>query len=122
MRPLFFLAVSALTLAPATVFAQDLAPGPGADVVGQACSACHGIDQVTSVRKDEGGWRDTVTAMVNNGASLTDAQMDVVVHYLATNYGMGPTPAAAPAAAATAPADAAAAPAAPAAPAPAPAQ
>jgi hypothetical protein len=117
LRPLFILTLSSLLAAPLAAGAQTLRPGPGADLVQGSCGNCHGIDQVTSQQKDEAGWRTTVINMVNNGAALSDHDIDTVVSYLAANYGFGPPPAgdtaaaagaAAPAAGAAAPAGAAA--------------
>ncbi len=93
MRPLFILTLSSLLAAPLAAGAQTLKPGPGADLVQGSCGNCHGIDQVTSQQKDEAGWRTTVNNMVNNGAALSDHDIDTVVSYLAANYGFGPPPA-----------------------------
>jgi hypothetical protein len=103
--------------------AQDLPPGPGADLLSRACQSCHGLDTVMSEKHDVDGWRSVVGSMINNGASLTDQEADTVANYLATNFGNAPAPAAsaaappasagAPAASAAAPADASAAAAAP---------
>jgi hypothetical protein len=110
LRPLFILTLSSLLAAPLAAGAQTLKPGPGSDLVQGSCGNCHGIDQVTSQQKDEAGWRTTVINMVNNGAALSDHDIDVVVSYLASNYGFGPPPAGdAAAAGAAAPAGATAA-------------
>ena len=121
MKRLFALTLGALIAAPAAAMAQDLPPGPGADVVQRACQTCHGLDQVTSVRNSADGWRGVVNEMVNNGAVVSDADADQIVTYLSTNFGTGAAPAAAAAPAPAAAAPAAAAPADAAAPAAAPA-
>jgi len=125
MRSLPFFASLAFLALPASAMAQDLPPGPGADVTVKVCSSCHGMDQVVGERHDAAGWTGVVNDMINNGASATDDEAKQIVDYLTTNFGVAPPPAAAGAAPAApaAPADAAA-PAAPAAPAatPAPAQ
>jgi hypothetical protein len=92
-------------------YAQDLPPGPGADVVARVCSGCHGLDQVTSERHTADGWNDVVNAMVGNGASATDDEQNQIVNYLAANYGSPGAPALAPAPGAPALAPAAGAPA-----------
>ena len=95
MNRLIALTLGALIAAPAAAMAQDLPPGPGADVVQRACQTCHGLDQVTSVRNSADGWRGVVNEMVNNGAVVSDADADQIVTYLSTNFGTGAPPAAA---------------------------
>jgi hypothetical protein len=91
--------------------AQDTLPdGPGKAETLTACSGCHGIGQVLGEHRDAEAWATTVTAMINNGAPVADADFDKVVGYLTAHFGPeGQAPAAAaPAAPATAaPADAA---------------
>jgi hypothetical protein len=74
--------------------AQDLPPGPGADLLSRACQSCHGLDTITSEHHDRDGWRAIVGDMINSGASLSDTEADTVADYLGTNFGMGPAPAA----------------------------
>ncbi len=64
--------------------AQGLPPGNGQGVVQSACTACHGIDVIVSQRHTADEWRDVVSEMVGNGASLTDDQFATVVKYLST--------------------------------------
>jgi mono/diheme cytochrome c family protein len=64
--------------------AQGLPPGDGQNVVQSACTACHGIDVIVSQRHTPDEWRDVVSEMVGNGASLTDDQFAAVVKYLST--------------------------------------
>jgi hypothetical protein len=119
MRAGFVFVCLGMLAAPVGAYAQDLPPGPGAEVVTKVCSGCHGLDQVTSERHTADGWNDIVNAMVGNGASATDTEQDQIVKYLAANYGSpdAAAPALAPAAAPGTPA----APGAPVAPAAAPA-
>lgn len=74
--------------------AQELPPGDGRDTVQSACTACHGIDVIVSQRHTLDEWRDVVSQMVGNGASLTDDQFATVVKYLSTTLtpvGAAPT-------------------------------
>lgn len=64
--------------------AQELPPGGGRDIVQDACTACHGVDIIVSKRHTPDEWRDVVSQMVGNGASLTDDQFATVVKYLGT--------------------------------------
>jgi mono/diheme cytochrome c family protein len=70
-------------MSPAAI-AQGLPPGNGQAVVQSACTACHGIDVIVSQRHTADEWRDVVSEMVGNGASLTDDQFATVVKYLGT--------------------------------------
>jgi hypothetical protein len=87
------LIAASLLLMPVSAFAQDLPPGPGADIISRSCQACHGLDQVTSTHHDEAGWTSTVAEMVGNGAVLTDDEQTQVVKYLTANFGPGGAPA-----------------------------
>jgi hypothetical protein len=119
LNRLFALTLGVLIAAPAAAMAQDLPPGPGADVVQRACQTCHGLDQVTSVHNSADGWRGVVNEMINNGAVVSDDDAAQIVTYLSTNFGVsGAAAPAAAAPAAAAPAAAAPAAAAPAAAAP----
>lgn len=74
--------------------AQELPPGDGQDIVKSACTACHGINVIASKRLTPDEWRDVVSQMVGNGASLTDDQYSAVVNYLSTKLAPnGATPA-----------------------------
>lgn len=112
MRSLPLFASLAFLALPVSAMAQDLPPGPGAEVTVKACSGCHGMDQVVGERHDAAGWTGVVNDMINNGASATDDEAKQIVDYLTTNFGVAPPPAAgaAPAADAAAPAAAPAAP------------
>lgn len=57
-------------------------------LVEKACgSGCHAVEVVTSQRMSAADWRATVTNMVARGAPLSDAQVNVVVAYLAKTLG-----------------------------------
>jgi mono/diheme cytochrome c family protein len=76
--------LSSAMFSAAPVIAQGLPPGDGRDVLQIACTACHGIDVIVSQRHTPDEWRDVVSEMVGNGASLTDDQFATVVKYLST--------------------------------------
>ena len=112
MRNLVLLTFVGLVAAPLGAYAQDLPPGPGADVTTRVCTACHGASEMMSERHDADGWGSVVSQMVGQGANATDAEQEQIINYLAATF---PKPGAAPAdaAAPAAPADAAAFPPAP---------
>jgi len=75
-----------------------LPPGEGRDLMATACSQCHPLNVIRSMREGAEGWKRHVYNMVTRGAQLNAREADMVVAYLAANF--GPTMAAAAAAAA----------------------
>ena len=65
----------------------DLPEGKGKDVVMAVCTECHGLFQFTSFRLSKKGWEGVVTTMISNGAPLYDEEKEMVVEYLAKNFG-----------------------------------
>jgi competence ComEA-like helix-hairpin-helix protein len=72
---------------------NDLPEGEGKDLVVRLCTSCHGIEEVISARKSEAVWSNTVDAMVQRGATGKDEEFDLVIKYLAKNFGATPQPA-----------------------------
>jgi mono/diheme cytochrome c family protein len=66
-----------------------LPPGEGRDIVAVACSQCHPITILRSLREGDQGWRQHINKMVLRGAQLTAAETDIVVDYLSTVFGPG---------------------------------
>ncbi|MGH9785530.1 MAG: helix-hairpin-helix domain-containing protein [Terriglobia bacterium] len=69
------------------VWSQTLPEGKGKDVVEATCSACHGLTNVTSGRNSKEVWKFIVADMVSRGALLEDAEITLVVEYLAEHFG-----------------------------------
>jgi len=65
---------------------KELPPGPGKAIVERACTVCHGVENILDKRGTVDDWSNTVNTMVSNGADLSDAEIPVVVKYLATNF------------------------------------
>jgi len=95
VRTLTILAFS-ITLA-RFVPAQTLPEGPGKEVFANVCSACHGLDIITSQKQNAAAWKAAVNDMKSRGASATDAEFESIVNYLAKNFGTGDDAAHAPA-------------------------
>lgn len=95
LREFVLVAVTALLLAVNQSFAthapQDdqLPEGPGRAILQNACASCHELTEVTKFRGyyDAAEWRDIVVTMVKYGAPLKDKDVDVLVDYLAKNFG-----------------------------------
>lgn len=71
---------------------SDLPEGEGKDLVVRLCTSCHGIEEVISTRKSEALWSNTVDAMIQRGATGKDEEFDLVIKYLAKNFGATPQP------------------------------
>jgi len=57
---------------------------------------CHELAHVTRSKLSRGEWVDNLQRMRERGAPLTDAEVEVIVTYLAAYYGRDPAPAPAP--------------------------
>ena len=58
-----------------------------ASLVNTVCASCHTLDRVNNKKADSEAWTTTVTRMQGKGADLTDAQVPLVVEYLARTSG-----------------------------------
>ncbi|MBA3896703.1 MAG: hypothetical protein H0X36_06135 [Sphingomonadaceae bacterium] len=83
---------AAIGLSPA-LFAQEAPSEGGRALFNQHCSACHTLENATNQHLPESKWRGIVTRMIDNGAEITPADQEVIVGYLAKNYGAPATPA-----------------------------
>ncbi len=82
-----------LTAALAPSRAQNLPDGKGKELVADYCSACHGLDSVTSQRADKDGWETIVAYMVSRGMTATNEEVATIVAYLAKAFPPAPAPA-----------------------------
>ena len=64
----------------------SLPEGKGKAVVESVCTQCHGLSNITNNRFSKADWQGVVEQMINNGASLTDAEKETVVEYIAQNF------------------------------------
>jgi len=63
---------------------------PGKNQVVAMCSMCHSLDYITqhTAILDRAGWEKTVGKMINvMGAPINNADKQVIIDYLAQNYG-----------------------------------
>ena len=88
-----FAAVAALSLSAVPVAAQQpanaLPPGDGRDLVATACTQCHALTVILSMRDGPTGWKRHLYHMVMRGAQLSPREVDTVLAYLDTNFGPG---------------------------------
>jgi competence ComEA-like helix-hairpin-helix protein len=80
-----FFTAALLVILPAR--AQDLPDGPGKEVFNRVCTQCHGLDQVVELKQTKAEWSALVDTMVQYGAVAKDEEFDVIIDYLAKNFG-----------------------------------
>ncbi len=74
--------------------ASALPEGAAKAFIVRSCIECHGLDRITTRRKDEAGWRANVKDMVRLGAELRPEEETVMIAYLVQHFGRQPSSAA----------------------------
>lgn len=85
-----FGAVCALCLSGA-VYGQNLPEGKGKAELIRGCTDCHGTDMITQKRRTPEDWRKVVNDMAARGSDATPADIETIIRYLSTNFGMKKT-------------------------------
>jgi mono/diheme cytochrome c family protein len=85
--PALCTAALAITIAVPARAQGALPPGEGRDLMTTACSQCHPLNVIRSMREGAEGWKRHVYNMVTRGAQLNAREADMVVAYLAANFG-----------------------------------
>jgi cytochrome c5 len=83
----FFATMMAASVAFA--FGQEvvLPDGEGKQILQDKCAACHDLTFVTKQHLNKDEWNDMVKIMVASGATVSDAEMPVLIDYLVKNFG-----------------------------------
>jgi cytochrome c5 len=68
----------------------ELPDGPGKEIAEKSCQSCHELTNLTHASKNLDDWRDTVSVMIDNGADVPMEKLDILVKYLAKNFGPKP--------------------------------
>jgi cytochrome c5 len=63
-----------------------LPEGAGKQIVLQTCTQCHDLSRVREHRATAEEWLNTLEAMLNEGAPISDDELPVVLRYLARNF------------------------------------
>lgn len=63
--------------------------GPGRELLLNRCTVCHNLDRVRAHRGTRELWEEALSAMLNEGAFLTDAEFATLVDYLTEHFGPG---------------------------------
>jgi cytochrome c5 len=65
----------------------ELPEGDGKAIATEFCQDCHKLSNLTAARKAPDDWHDTVQTMMDRGARLPQDKVDILVAYLAKNFG-----------------------------------
>jgi cytochrome c5 len=60
--------------------------GRGKDVVLSVCTQCHDLTRIKRGRRSPEEWEETLNAMLNEGAPLSDRDYPIVLQYLSNNF------------------------------------
>jgi mono/diheme cytochrome c family protein len=69
---------------------QNPAPSPkvnAKDLFEGVCSGCHTLQRVREQQRTKEEWRATTRAMIDQGAVLTPEETEMLLDYLAANFG-----------------------------------
>jgi cytochrome c5 len=80
-------ATGAAPAASAAAKPVELPDGEGKEVAVENCQACHKLTNITKSHKDLDDWKETVQTMIDRGANVPPDKVDVLVQYLAKNFG-----------------------------------
>ena len=64
-----------------------LPDGPGKAILLNTCTVCHDLQRVRRTQASREEWAETLGAMLNEGAQLSDQDFPVLLSYLARNFG-----------------------------------
>ena len=65
----------------------ELPEGDGKAIATENCQACHKLTNLTKAHKSLDDWKDTVQLMIDRGANVPADKIDLLVQYLAKNFG-----------------------------------
>ena len=70
--------------------AQTALPeGEGKLIAERMCTTCHGLEEITHTKSTAARWATVVDDMVARGAQGTDAEIEVLIRYLAMHFAPG---------------------------------
>jgi hypothetical protein len=61
--------------------------GPGKAEFIKVCTQCHPVNPIASLRYSKDDWKDLVYDMKGKGADATDDECNIIIDYLAKNFG-----------------------------------
>ena len=67
-------------------FHGPLPEGAGKKIMLNTCTVCHDLQRIKRTQQDREGWEDTLSAMLNEGAMLSEEDFPVLLAYLARYF------------------------------------
>jgi cytochrome c5 len=67
--------------------AVELPEGDGKAIATEFCQDCHRLTNLTKAHKTMDDWQDAVQTMIERGARIPPEKVDILVQYLAKNFG-----------------------------------
>jgi competence protein ComEA len=64
-----------------------LPEGPAKEILQRVCSSCHELETVTSARRTQNDWQQTIEDMVARGAEGSDEDLAAILNYLTRYFG-----------------------------------
>ena len=65
-----------------------LPEGPGKQILLNTCTMCHNLQRIKIGRRSPEEWEETLLAMLNEGAPVSDEQLPVIHAYLSRHFGV----------------------------------
>ena len=62
--------------------------GPGKQILLNICTQCHNLQRIKNGRRSPEEWEETLAAMLNEGAPVSDEQFPVIHAYLSRHFGV----------------------------------
>ncbi len=62
--------------------------GPGKQILLNICTQCHNLQRIKNGRRSAEEWEETLLAMLNEGAPVSDEQLPVIHAYLSRHFGV----------------------------------
>jgi cytochrome c5 len=62
--------------------------GPGKQILLNTCTMCHDLGRIRTGKRSAEEWEETLLAMLNEGAPVSDEQFPVIHAYLSRHFGV----------------------------------
>ena len=62
--------------------------GPGKQILLNTCTMCHDLSRIKNGRRSPEEWEETLLAMLNEGAPVSDEQLPIIHEYLSRHFGV----------------------------------
>jgi len=87
-----YIAGSILLMLVSRTEAQQLPEGAGKALVERSCEKCHTLEGILKTKATRARWTKIVDDMVARGAEGTDRELEIIIDYLAKNFGPAASP------------------------------